>query len=88
MNGKRVEAATDVLMDHGHNGIECRPEPGFDKHVAEALAAADAADDHVCVPVKELEHLLGLIPTSSSAARVVCEWFIKGRPDPLANDLS
>jgi hypothetical protein len=45
-----VEAALDVLMDDGHNGIECRPDRNFEVSVRAALTAA-------------LPHLEGATPT-------------------------
>ena len=42
----------------------------------------------VSVPVEELRHLLSFIPEKAAEARVICEWFIKGRPDPLADNLT
>jgi hypothetical protein len=35
-----VEKALDVLMDDGHNGIECRPDRGIVDSVRAALVAA------------------------------------------------
>ena len=44
-----VEAAYDVLDEHGHNGLDCRPRAGFDQSVRAALEAA-------------LPHLAGVTP--------------------------
>lgn len=35
-----VEAAVDVLMDYGHNGLQCDPTPCFATPVRRALEAA------------------------------------------------
>jgi hypothetical protein len=35
-----VEKALDVLMDDGHNGIDCRPDRNFEVSVRAALVAA------------------------------------------------
>jgi hypothetical protein len=39
-----VDRVCDVLDDHGHNGIDCRPRPGLDFTVRAALTAATNGD--------------------------------------------
>lgn len=38
-----VDAAIDLLDEHGHNGLDCRPRAGFDFSVRAALEAAAPA---------------------------------------------
>lgn len=61
LTDEAVEAALDVLLDDGHNGLDCRPDRNLSVSVRAALEAA-------------LPHLEGATPVAERIATVIEEY--------------
>jgi hypothetical protein len=75
LTDEAVEAALDVLFDHGHNGIKCYdPRSGLDATVRTALEAAlpHLTDDGAALPVRrDGEGGLAAAPSSPHLEEIV-----------------